>query len=108
MTSTKPQLHDLTYSPLLEGRVAVITGASRGIGAETAPVFRAAGASVALASRNEAALMALAEELSNDGTGAIAVPTGGATLTSTACRIGKDDARGSLVSLAELSASVLE
>jgi NAD(P)-dependent dehydrogenase (short-subunit alcohol dehydrogenase family) len=75
MTSTKPQLHDLSYSPLLEGRVAVITGASRGIGAETARVFRAAGASVALAARNEAALTALAEELSNDGTGAIAVPT---------------------------------
>jgi hypothetical protein len=33
---------------------------------------------------------------------------GGATLTSTAFRIGKDDARGSLVSLAKLSASVLE
>jgi hypothetical protein len=32
----------------------------------------------------------------------------GGTLTSTACRIGKDDARGSLVSLARLSASVLD
>jgi hypothetical protein len=32
----------------------------------------------------------------------------GATLPSTACRIGKDDARGSLVSLAKLSASVLD
>jgi hypothetical protein len=35
-------------------------------------------------------------------------PLGGATFTSTAGRIGKDDARGSLVSLAKLSASVLE
>jgi hypothetical protein len=33
---------------------------------------------------------------------------GPAVLTSTACRIGKDDARGSLVSLAKLSAFVLE
>jgi hypothetical protein len=32
----------------------------------------------------------------------------GATLTSTACHIGKDDARGSLLSLAKLSASVLD
>jgi hypothetical protein len=33
--------------------------------------------------------------------------SGWATLPSTACRIGKDDARGSLVSLAKLGASVL-
>jgi NAD(P)-dependent dehydrogenase (short-subunit alcohol dehydrogenase family) len=75
MTTTKRQAHDFIDSPFLEGKVAVITGASRGIGAETARVFRAAGASVALAARDEAALTALADELSNDGTGAIAVPT---------------------------------
>jgi NAD(P)-dependent dehydrogenase (short-subunit alcohol dehydrogenase family) len=65
----------MTSTPLLAGKVAVITGASRGIGAATARAFSAEGASVALAARDAAALESLAEELSNDGTGAIAVPT---------------------------------
>ena len=65
----------MSSTPLLEGKVAVITGASRGIGAATARAFSAAGASVALAARDEAALDALADELSADGNGAIAVPT---------------------------------
>jgi NAD(P)-dependent dehydrogenase (short-subunit alcohol dehydrogenase family) len=60
---------------LLAGKVAIITGASRGIGAETARVFSAAGASVALAARDEAALSALADEFSSDGHRAIVVPT---------------------------------
>jgi NAD(P)-dependent dehydrogenase (short-subunit alcohol dehydrogenase family) len=66
---------NMSSTPLLEGKVAVITGASRGIGAATARAFSAAGASVALAARDEAALDALADELSADGNGAIAVPT---------------------------------
>ena len=65
----------MSSTPLLEGKVAVITGASRGIGAATARAFSAAGASVALAARDEAALDALADELSTNGNGAIAVPT---------------------------------
>jgi NAD(P)-dependent dehydrogenase (short-subunit alcohol dehydrogenase family) len=60
---------------MLEGRAAIITGASRGIGAATARAFVAAGAAVALAARDEAALTALAEELSAAGGRAIAVPT---------------------------------
>jgi NAD(P)-dependent dehydrogenase (short-subunit alcohol dehydrogenase family) len=59
----------------LEGRAAIITGASRGIGAATARAFVAAGAAVALAARDGAALEALAEELTSDGGRAIAVPT---------------------------------
>ncbi len=65
MSSTEP----------LEGKVAVITGASRGIGAATARAFSAVGASVALAARDQAALDALAHELSTNGNGAAAVPT---------------------------------
>jgi NAD(P)-dependent dehydrogenase (short-subunit alcohol dehydrogenase family) len=65
----------MSSTPLLEGKVAVITGASRGIGAATARAFSAAGASVALAARDQAALAALADELSTNGNGAIAVPT---------------------------------
>jgi hypothetical protein len=39
---------------------------------------------------------------------AVLETAGTRTLTSTACRTGKDDARGSLLSLAKISASVLE
>jgi NAD(P)-dependent dehydrogenase (short-subunit alcohol dehydrogenase family) len=65
----------MSSTPLLDGKVAIITGASRGIGAATARAFSTAGASVALAARDEAALDALAAELSTNAPGAIAVPT---------------------------------
>jgi NAD(P)-dependent dehydrogenase (short-subunit alcohol dehydrogenase family) len=61
--------------PWLMRRVAIVTGASRGIGAATARAFAAAGAAVALAARDAAALEALAQELSANGGRAIAVPT---------------------------------
>lgn len=53
-------------SPLYE-RSAVITGASRGIGAETARQLAAAGASVVLAARSQGAIQALADELTDAG-----------------------------------------
>ena len=59
----------------LEGKVAIVTGASRGIGAAVARAFSAAGAAVALAARDEDALAALADELSAAGGRALAVPT---------------------------------
>lgn len=59
----------------LAGRVALVTGASRGIGAATARALARAGAAVALAARTEEALTALAEELTADGGRALAVPT---------------------------------
>lgn len=46
-----------------DGRVVLVTGASRGIGAETARAFAAAGARVVLAARSEAALARLAGEI---------------------------------------------
>jgi NAD(P)-dependent dehydrogenase (short-subunit alcohol dehydrogenase family) len=55
-----------------DGRVVIVTGASRGIGAATARAFHCAGASVTLAARDADALSALALEL---GDRAIAVPT---------------------------------
>jgi NAD(P)-dependent dehydrogenase (short-subunit alcohol dehydrogenase family) len=59
----------------LEGSVAIVTGASRGIGAATARALAAAGAAVALAARDATALAALAAELTAAGRRAIAVPT---------------------------------
>jgi len=50
----------------LAGRSALVTGASRGIGAATARVLSAAGARVALVARNEVALRALANEIGAD------------------------------------------
>jgi NAD(P)-dependent dehydrogenase (short-subunit alcohol dehydrogenase family) len=47
----------------LSGKVALITGASRGIGEAIARAYAAAGASVVLASRKQEALDAVAEEI---------------------------------------------
>ncbi len=54
----------------MTGKTVLITGASRGIGADAARVFAAAGANVALAARSSSALEALAAEI---GEGAIAL-----------------------------------
>jgi NAD(P)-dependent dehydrogenase (short-subunit alcohol dehydrogenase family) len=55
--------------------VAVVTGASRGIGAATAQVIAAAGAHVVLAARDGEALNAVARRIRDDGGEATAVPT---------------------------------
>lgn len=47
----------------MQGKVVVITGASRGIGAAAARAFAAVGASVALLARSEAEIAALAAEI---------------------------------------------
>jgi len=49
----------------LENKVAVVTGAGRGIGAATARLFAQEGARVVLASRSEAQLRAVAEEINH-------------------------------------------
>ncbi|MBJ6762056.1 SDR family oxidoreductase [Myxococcaceae bacterium JPH2] len=69
MTTTNP-------SPLaLSGKVAVLIGASRGIGAATAKVMAAQGASVVVAARDEVALSRLAEDIGRAGGTALAVRT---------------------------------
>ena len=60
---------------MLEGKVAIITGASRGIGASAARVFAARGAKVVLASRDEPALAAIAQEIRDGGGDALVVGT---------------------------------
>jgi NAD(P)-dependent dehydrogenase (short-subunit alcohol dehydrogenase family) len=59
---------------LLEDKVAIITGASRGIGTATARAFAAAGATVVLAARNTSELDAVAGEIAASGVEALAVP----------------------------------
>jgi NAD(P)-dependent dehydrogenase (short-subunit alcohol dehydrogenase family) len=65
----------MILSPLLKDKVALITGASRGIGAATARLFAQAGARVVLAARSEADLKAVAESIKAQGGHALAVPT---------------------------------
>lgn len=60
---------------LLEGKVAIVTGASRGIGAASARAFAAAGATVVLAARTAEAIATIAEEINASGGKALAVPT---------------------------------
>ncbi len=58
----------------LEGKVAIVTGASRGIGKETALILADAGADVAIASRTKADLEIVAEEIRALGRKALVVP----------------------------------
>jgi A-factor type gamma-butyrolactone 1'-reductase (1S-forming) len=59
----------------LEGKIALITGASRGIGAATARLFAQASATVVLASRSEEELAHNVEEIKANGGEAMAVMT---------------------------------
>lgn len=59
----------------LDGKIAIVTGASRGIGRAIALGFAEAGADVALAARNEADLERLAKEIDALGRRALPVPT---------------------------------
>jgi NAD(P)-dependent dehydrogenase (short-subunit alcohol dehydrogenase family) len=60
---------------LLENKVVIIIGASRGIGAATAKYLAAVGATVVLAARDEQALASVVQEIIKDGGKALAVPT---------------------------------
>jgi NAD(P)-dependent dehydrogenase (short-subunit alcohol dehydrogenase family) len=59
----------------LAGRVAIVTGASRGIGAATARAFAHAGAAVVLAARDKDALESVERGISSAGRRALAMPT---------------------------------
>jgi NAD(P)-dependent dehydrogenase (short-subunit alcohol dehydrogenase family) len=59
---------------LLEGRVTIVTGASRGIGAAAARAFAAEGASVVLAARSAESLQSIADEINAGAGRALAVP----------------------------------
>jgi NAD(P)-dependent dehydrogenase (short-subunit alcohol dehydrogenase family) len=58
----------------MHGRVALIAGASKGIGAATAAAFADAGAAVVLAARDAAALETVTQQIKARGGQAIAIP----------------------------------
>lgn len=60
---------------LLSGKVGIVTGASRGIGAATAVAFAEAGAKVVIAARDERRLESVARSINSNSGAAIAVPT---------------------------------
>jgi NAD(P)-dependent dehydrogenase (short-subunit alcohol dehydrogenase family) len=60
---------------LLQGKVALVTGASRGIGAAIARALADSGAAVVLAARDERALAERVAEIEEQGGQALAVPT---------------------------------
>jgi 3-oxoacyl-[acyl-carrier protein] reductase len=57
----------------LTGKVAVVTGASQGIGRDTALAFAEAGARVAVAARNEEKLAALVNDIAANGGESLAI-----------------------------------
>ena len=65
----------------LDGKVAIITGASAGIGEGTAELFAKEGAALVLTARRAERLKALVERIQKEGGRAIAVP---ADVTSSA------------------------
>jgi NAD(P)-dependent dehydrogenase (short-subunit alcohol dehydrogenase family) len=67
--------HVARQAGALAGKVALVVGASRGIGAATARAFADAGATVALAARDVEALEGVARAIRDAGGQALAVPT---------------------------------
>jgi len=69
-----PEIPDLATAFRLDGKVAIVTGAGRGIGAATAKVFAEAGADVALVARTKDQLEAVAKEIEALGRRATVTP----------------------------------
>ncbi|WP_428929831.1 SDR family oxidoreductase [Marinibacterium sp. SX1] len=65
----------MTTTPDLNGKTAIITGASRGIGEETARYLASLGAHIILAARSKDRITAIADEIKAGGGAATAHPT---------------------------------
>jgi len=63
----------MTTGGIHAGRVALVTGAGRGIGAATARLLASEGAAVALAARTEEEIVSVAREISSRGHTALPV-----------------------------------
>lgn len=86
MNDNRQTLHDPASAFRLDGRIALITGASRGIGESIARLFARQGARVILSSRKQADLEVVAEAIRNEGHDA----------TAMACHIGDETAIAAL------------
>ena len=64
----------ITHYPDLRGKVALVTGGSRGIGAATCRALAASGAKVAVNGRDEAAIQAVVASIRDAGGQAMAAP----------------------------------
>ena len=69
-----PDVPDLASAFRLDGKVAIVTGAGRGIGAATARVFAQAGADVALVARTKEKLDEVAADIERAGRRATVTP----------------------------------
>ena len=67
-------MHRGSERPLLEGKIALVTGASRGIGRALALAFAAAGAAVGALARSGEELERLVTEIESNGGRALALP----------------------------------
>jgi NAD(P)-dependent dehydrogenase (short-subunit alcohol dehydrogenase family) len=70
----QPGQKAVARSSLLQDKVVLVTGASRGIGAAAARTFSAEGATIVLAARNGDAIRRLADAIAGTGGKALAVP----------------------------------
>ena len=68
-----PELRAIQIDASIKGRIAVITGGAKGIGAGISQVLSAAGAHVVIADRDQAAAEKLAASLRAAGAGASAI-----------------------------------
>jgi NAD(P)-dependent dehydrogenase (short-subunit alcohol dehydrogenase family) len=83
----------------LAGRLALVTGASRGIGAATAEAIAAAGADVVLAARDRDALDAVARRIRDAGGEATSVPADVSSIEDVERLFAAVDAEGTLAAL---------
>src|SRR5215216_1664516 len=70
---TEPEVTGIPIYPDLAGKVAVITGGSRGIGAATARVLAANGVKVVVSGRDQAAIDGVVNDIHSRGGQAIGV-----------------------------------